>query len=114
MLTPFSDIQNSLGEVQNIQGPNSVTLKNAMFKSYTWKKRFMFFYRLQSIMEGILGRNVEAGTKAEAREEQCVLVCCCTDAQLLSNIAQAHKPRDGTNHNGLGPPISVSNQGNDP
>jgi len=43
------------------------------------RKRFISVYKLQFIIEGsqvrTRGRNLEAGTEAEASEEDCLLVC---------------------------------------
>lgn len=54
-----------------------------------------------------------AGTEAEAREKHCARFATLLKLSYLSNTAQVHKLRVGTNYSGLGPPTSVSNQGND-
>ena len=47
------------------------------------------------------GRNLEAGTEAEAMEVCCLLASL---PGLLSYRTQNHQPRDSTTHNALGPP----------
>jgi hypothetical protein len=49
-------------------------------------------------------RNLEAGADAEAMEGCCLLACFSWLAQLAYKI-QDHQSRDGTTHNGLGPPL---------
>lgn len=46
--------------------------------------------------------NQEAEIEAEAMKECCLLAC-----------SQDHHHKSGTTHNGLDPPVSISNQEND-
>lgn len=54
---------------------------------------------------GTLGRNLEAGGKAETMDGLLT---------YLSYTSQAHTPKYSTAHSGPGPTISVANQGNAP
>ena len=45
-----------------------------------------------------------AGTQVETIDRCCLLAPALAYAQLLSYIAQAQLPRDGTAHSGVGPP----------
>ena len=55
------------------------------------------------------GRNVDAGADAETMEGTAYLLASCGTFNLLSYRTQDHQPRDGTTHNRLGPPPSVTN-----
>ena len=56
-----------------------------------------------------LGRNLEAGADAEVIEGCCLLACSHGLLSLLSYRTQDHQPIDGTTHNSLGPPSSITN-----
>jgi hypothetical protein len=51
------------------------------------------------------GRNLEAGADAEAVEGAADWLTFSGLLNLLSNRIWAHLLRDGTTHNGLGPPL---------
>lgn len=61
----------------------------------------------------IQGRNLGAGTEAEALED-CFLQASLILLSLLSYLTQDHLPRSGTVHRELSPPISASNEENAP
>lgn len=52
-------------------------------------------------------------TEAETLEEHCLPVLSLAHAQL-SQIAQAHLPKDCATHGGQGPPTSTDNQDKNP
>ena len=58
------------------------------------------------------GRILEAGAEAEAMEECCLLLMPHYLLILLSNGIQNHQPRDGTTHNNMGLPTSITSQEN--
>lgn len=62
------------------------------------------------IIEESQGRNLEAGSDAEAMEEYCLQACSSWLAQPSSYRTKDHQPRDGTTHRGLGPPIFIINK----
>jgi hypothetical protein len=64
--------------------------------------------------EGSQGRNSRQELNTEAMEECYLLACFRLTLIYLSYTAQAHMPRDGTTHSGLGPPISTSIHENSP
>jgi len=54
---------------------------------------------LKKNMAGTLGRNLEAGTEAEAMEEHCLLIF----SPGWSSFIQDHLPRGDAAHSGLNP-----------
>ena len=60
----------------------------------------------KSLRQEAGGRNSEAKTM----EECCLLPCFPGLLSLLSYTTQDHLPRGGAAHNGLSPPISITNQ----
>ena len=73
----------------------SVTVINTIAKNILGKEKVSLAHRLQSILQGIPRRNLEAGTEAEAVEEHSLNLL-----SLLSYTAWDHLPRDGTTHSG--------------
>ena len=61
-----------------------------MTKSNLWREGFILCYtfRLQSIVEGSQGRNLETGTEAETMEECCLLTCSHASLSLFSYTTQ--------------------------
>jgi hypothetical protein len=60
---------------------------------------------LRVLGAGTQGRNLEAGSGAEAMAG----VLLTDSLSLISYSTQDHQPRDGTTHNGLGSPPSIAN-----
>jgi hypothetical protein len=61
----------------------------------------VFHQQRKSGLELTQGRNLEAGADAAGMEGCCLLDCFTA---LLSYRTQDYQHRDGTTHNGLGPP----------
>jgi hypothetical protein len=60
-------------------------------------------------MTGTEGRNLEAGTDAEAMEDTAYWLVPNGLLTILLLFTQNQLPRDGPAHNGLGTPTSISN-----
>lgn len=68
---------------------------------------------LREIREATQGKDLEAGIQVEATEEHCSLACPIW-LSLLSATIQDHLPRGCTAHSGLGFPIAIIDQENNP
>lgn len=70
-------------------------------------------YSSHSIRERHQGRNLDAGTEAEAIEGHWYsLASSKLMFSYLSSAAQAHLPRAGTAHSAQGPPVSTDSEDN--
>jgi hypothetical protein len=54
-------------------------------------------------------RNLETGADAEAMEDAAYWLASPSLLSLLSYRSRDYQPRDGTTHNGLGPPYLITN-----
>jgi hypothetical protein len=74
-----------------------------VYSAYTYF-HIAVHHQRKSGLELSQARNLEAGADAEAMEGAAYWLASPASLSLLSYRTQDYQPRDGTTHNGLGPP----------
>jgi len=89
----------------------SVAIRNMITKSSMGRKGLLQLTACSpssvEVRAGAQGKNLEAGTDAETREECCLLACSSWLAQPAFLCNPEPPAQNGTAYSGLGPPPSI-------